>query len=398
MFQLPNTGEVLDPLPINLLDDNPFNSRSNYDEKEIRILADSIATNGLLCPIQVRKKNDRYHLVYGHRRVRAARLLHWTTIMGVVGDFSDEQMLQFSLVENVHRHNLTDYETAASFRRLNLEFGKTYDEIGKLFGFSKSHVCNIIAMLNLFDDAAVDENPRLKSNLLKISEHHSRILSRISDMQMRTRMLELTVSQGLSVRELQKIVGTLRGWFSETTPEEPNQTTIDADLERISDLLAAPFVLPQKGEFQKYLAMHAFDKLSVYDDFAPYERLEDEHLLVDHMKVWFNAIAPQISMRVRDLQVKRFGDVALATAYVDYKGKTKGRPFYMVSRGTVVFSKSPDGWKIVHKHWSKLEQNAPIDLLAKAVLDRPSLPGQTRKEHRDYPTRRISVRKAPVQI
>jgi len=319
--------------------------------------------------------------------------------MGVVGNFSDEQMLQFSLVENVHRHSLTDYETAVSFRRLNLEFGKTYDEIGKLFGFSKSHVCNIIAMLCLFDEAMVNNNPRLKSNILKISEHHSRILSRISDMQMRARMLELTISQGLSVRELQKIVGTLRGWFSETDHErgdESNENASHADVELISDLLAAPFVLPQKGEFQKYLAMHAFDKLSVYDDFAPYERLEDEHLLVDHMKVWFNAIAPQISMRVRDLQVKRFGDVALATAYVDYEGKTKERPFYMVSRGTVVFSKSPDGWKIVHKHWSKLEQNAPIDLLAKAVLGRSSLPGQTRREHIDHPAR-ISVHKTPVQ-
>jgi ketosteroid isomerase-like protein len=97
------------------------------------------------------------------------------------------------------------------------------------------------------------------------------------------------------------------------------------------------------------------------------------------MKVWFNAIAPQISMRVRDLQIKRFGDVALATCYVDYKGKGKKTPFDMVSRGTVVFVRRPGGWKIVHKHWSKLEKIAPIDLLAKARLDRVGLPGQTRK-------------------
>jgi len=377
MFKLPNLKEAMDPLPIHLLDDNPFNSRCNYDEKAIRSLSDSISKNGLLCPIQVRQNQGRYQIVYGHRRVRAARLLNWKTIVGVVRDFSDEQMLQFSLVENVHRHNLTDYETAVSFRRLNLEFRKTYDEIGKLFGFSRSHVCNIIAMLSLFDEIAIKNDPRIKSNLLKITEHHSRILSRINDLQMRTRMLELTVSQGLSVRELQKILGTLRGWFSETG-NEPGHGSSDADVEQIRALLTAPFVLPQKGEFEKYLAMHAFDKLSVYDDFAPYERLEDERLLVDHMKVWFNAIAPQITMKVRDLQVKRFGDIALATAYVDYKRKTKGRPFQMVSRGTVVFSKSPDGWKIVHKHWSKLEKNAPIDILAKSALGEKGLPGQTR--------------------
>jgi ParB/RepB/Spo0J family partition protein len=279
-FQLLYSDTALKPLPTHLIDDNPFNPRKNYEEFELRSLSNSLEKNGLLCPVCVRENQGRYQLVYGHRRVRAARLLNWATIAAEIGDFSDQQMLELSLVENVQRHDLTDYETAASFRRLNVEFRKTYEEIGRLFGFSKSHVCNMIAMLDLFSESALNENSRLRSNLLKISEHHSRILSRISDMQMRARMLELTVTQGLSVRELQKIVGTLRGWFNDDDASrhesiESNGAS-DADAELISDLLAAAFILPRKGDFQKYLAMHAFDQLSVYDDFAPYERLEDD--------------------------------------------------------------------------------------------------------------------------
>ena len=112
---------ILSDIPLSLIDENPFNSRRSYVRHEDLKLSNSLNPLGLMTPVRVRKTGSRYQLVYGHRRVRAARMLSWSTIKAEVEDLSDEMMLKFSLIENMERKNLSDFETATSFWRMNRE-------------------------------------------------------------------------------------------------------------------------------------------------------------------------------------------------------------------------------------------------------------------------------------
>ena len=182
--------KMISEIPLNLIADNPFNCRKAYSEKEDLKLANSLKSLGLMSPIKVRSTGSNYQLVFGHRRVRAARMLDWQTIRAEVEELSDESMLKYSLLENMERKNLSDLEAGISFWRMNREFGKTYEEIGKMVGYSSAHVCNFVRMTEMFDDHEdLGNDPSLFSDLQHISEHHARILSRIDNSETRRRLL-----------------------------------------------------------------------------------------------------------------------------------------------------------------------------------------------------------------
>jgi ParB family transcriptional regulator, chromosome partitioning protein len=114
---------VLEDIPLHLIDDSAFNVRLEYEEEDISALKFSMGSIGLLAPVTVRKKEERYELVFGHRRTRAARALGWTAIKAEVRECSNEQMLEFSLAENVARKDLSDYEKGTVFLRMHQEYG-----------------------------------------------------------------------------------------------------------------------------------------------------------------------------------------------------------------------------------------------------------------------------------
>ena len=175
---------------------------------------------------------DRYQIVFGQRRSKAGRLLGWNTISAEIKNLGDEEMIEISLAENLSREDLSDYEKALCFRRMKVEFGRTYGEIGSLVGLSESHVCNYVRMIELFDDDTLRKHPSLITELHKISEHHARILLRVSDMNDRIQMLKLVVSENLSVRDLDRMSQRFRSWFerekqasSKNLPLGPNHMT-----------------------------------------------------------------------------------------------------------------------------------------------------------------------------
>src|SRR5271170_1367377 len=106
---------------------------------------------GLLSPIKARPKNNsqKYELIFGHRRVRAAKYLKWESIPAEIEMVSDEQMLNFSLAENLSRADLSDYEKALSYHRMHMQFGKKYEEIAKISGCSKQRISNYVRMVHL---------------------------------------------------------------------------------------------------------------------------------------------------------------------------------------------------------------------------------------------------------
>ena len=349
-------------ISIDQIQDNPFNSRLFFEEGRVSRLADSIEQLGLLHPVKVRRNGSAFELAYGHRRVRAARLLGWAKIPAEICDLSDEELLTFSLAENMERQNLSDFEIGLSFSRLHKKFSKTYDEIGTLAGCSKQHVSNLVAMTRLFDEEELRVDPSLGDLLLAISEHHARLLARIDDHEGRAKALRLTVSEGMSVRDLERAVQKLGGWFGGEGPTKgggattPDDVQEENDLSQIRRLLSLEYELPHTGDFQRFSHFHNFnEEFSLVSSYLT-EKLFEGRDAYAQEKNWFYRVGPNVRARIKEMRVRFFCDVALATLTVSYSGKgVSGTRF-----GSVVFVKKR-GWRIVHEHWSK-KSSAKSDL------------------------------------
>ncbi len=133
--------------------------------------------------------------------------------MADVESYQDSQMIELSLVENVQRADLSDYEKALAFAKIHNDFGINLKEIGRIVGCSESHISNYIRMTQLFDQKSIAEYPNILRDISSISEHHARLLLMIEDTDSRVSALRLVVSQNLSVRDFERIIHRLRGWF-----------------------------------------------------------------------------------------------------------------------------------------------------------------------------------------
>ncbi len=354
-------------IDLSLLDDNPFNSRLKYDGRKTSCLASSLSQVGLLSPIRVRAKGQRYEIVCGHRRVRAARLLDWKTIRAEIVRITDDEMLSLSLVENMERENLSDFEKAQSLLRMHEKFGKTLDEISKLVGISKEHISNFNRMARMFDERTLSDNPSLLQDLHRLTEHHARILLQIEDQSARINAVRLAASQGLSVRELQRMVHRLRSWFGPSEPFHVKENTDNdagerkvvqaPNLAEIENALSAEFELPHQGDFEGFLRYHAIDKgFSLYSNFPPFRRFDDNEA-IEKERNWFFSVAPKLHAEIHGLRVRVFGEMALATLYVDYSIEHLNKRPDLTARGTVIFIRNEGSWKILHEHWSRLNES-----------------------------------------
>jgi ParB/RepB/Spo0J family partition protein len=348
-------------------------------------MAKSLSQNGQLEPIKVRKKEAAnpdspsvehekeasYEIVYGHRRYLAAKQLGWKTLRTeIVDSTSDERVILESLIENLEREELSDYEKATIFERLNREFKKSYEEIGALVGISKQHIAGYVAMLRLFGENELSTNRCLRSTLNQLSEHHARILSRVEDQKLRVDLALLTVKENLSVRDLATMVNRFRSWFrvEEKTKEaeeektnqgtlfqKPRNTTSD-DQQLIRQAVMNDFKFQETQDFESFRENHLFtDGFSLFPSFAPFNRLEEKKALNVLRKVFFKIPAP---FKVENLKVKILGDVALCTLNrSDHSkpysnGKRSEKSVDVSFRGTMVLVKRNGLWKIIHEHWS----------------------------------------------
>jgi ParB/RepB/Spo0J family partition protein len=354
---------LAEDIQLSLIDDNPFNARLEYSHEAIKTLAVSLKQFGLLSPIKLRASNERYQIVYGHRRVRAARLLGWSKIKAEVNSFSDKEMLQLSLAENACRKDLSDYEIALVFKRIAVEFGNTYEEIGSIVGYSKTHVCNYLRMTRLFDDTALSRDASLLQNLCKISEHHARILLQVEDPTSRENLLRIVVSERLSVRDLERICRKLKGWFQPNQADDIESGDLvpelkdvysgrNRDLDAIRNILVEEFSLPHGGDFETFVNLHSYGPaFTLYSIFSKMPRLENESAAVRE-KQWFYDLAPKTSAKIQDLRVQFFGNVAIGTLHVRFS-ETPSENTWKACRGTVCFVRKSGRWKIIHEHWSE---------------------------------------------
>jgi ParB family chromosome partitioning protein len=205
---------------ISLIQPNRFQPRHHFSENELESLANSIREQGVIQPLLLRKIEDGYELVAGERRLRAARMAGLITVPCVVKNFSDSQMLEISIVENIQRENLNPIEEAEAYHRLMTEFGLTQDEAAARVGKSRSAVANFLRIRKLPEmvkQSLVDGTLRMG---------HARALLGAPSERYQESVWKTVVSRGLSVRQTEALIKKLKTVRKNPTHRDLNSTEI----------------------------------------------------------------------------------------------------------------------------------------------------------------------------
>ena len=217
---------VTNEVPLDAIDPNPEQPRRVFDDDQLRTLADSIRIHGVLQPVVVRRNEERYELVVGERRWRAARAAGLDSIPAVVVDLDPQDRLEVALVENVQRHDLNPIELAVAFRAL-ADAGATQDEIGHRVGMDRSSIANHIRLLDLPREIQEDvESARLSTG-------HAKALLALSNPERRRQLRDRIVEGQLSVRAAEELARPPKRAPSRRAPRAPR----DPNLQRVADSL-----------------------------------------------------------------------------------------------------------------------------------------------------------------
>ncbi len=192
------TGQLW--LDLVAVDTNPHQPRKTFDEVEIADLADSIREHGVLQPLLVRSAGERFELIAGERRLRAAKLAGWERVPVQLREMTDRQMAEVAIVENVQRKDLSPLEKAESFQRYLQEYGGTQDELAKRVQIDRSTVANLIRLLEL------PEPVKTLLNEGKLTQGHARALLPLGDETQQVKVAKQIVDEGLSVRRTEQTV------------------------------------------------------------------------------------------------------------------------------------------------------------------------------------------------
>lgn len=184
---------------INELMSNPYQPRKIFDDSALRELAESIKEHGVFQPIIVKKSVKGYNIIAGERRVKASQLAGLTTIPAIVRDFTDDEMMQVALLENLQREDLTAIEEAKAYKSIIEAMRLTQDELAKRLGKSRSHITNMLGLLRL----PLTVQDQILHN--KISMGHARVLSKLQDPAQIMELSDRVINENLSVRELENL-------------------------------------------------------------------------------------------------------------------------------------------------------------------------------------------------
>jgi ParB family transcriptional regulator, chromosome partitioning protein len=188
-------------IPISLIESNPFQPRTLFEEESINELAESIRHQGIIQPITVRRvDNDKFQLIAGERRLRASQIAGLTEIPSYIRLVDDQQLLEMALVENIQRENLNSIEIAISFQRLIEECNLTQEKLSERLGKDRSTITNYIRLLKLPPEIQI----AIRDN--KISMGHARALISIENHKDQLKLLGEIISKHLSVRAVEEIV------------------------------------------------------------------------------------------------------------------------------------------------------------------------------------------------
>ena len=200
-------------IPLSHISPNPKQPRQIFDETAMAELVTSIKSVGILQPPVVRKvAENKYELIMGERRYRAAQIAGFTSIPVIIRQTPDNELLREALIENIHRSNLNPLEEGAAYAQLLSDFGCTHDELAAKLGRSRPLISNTIRLLNLPDSV----QRKVASGVL--SAGHARALLGLTDGSEIEKLASRIVAEGLSVRATEEIIATLKP--TTTTPKK----------------------------------------------------------------------------------------------------------------------------------------------------------------------------------
>ena len=186
-------------IPVSEIRPNPYQPRKTFNEEALRELAESIKNYGVFTPIIVKKSIKGYDLIAGERRLRASKLAGMETIPAIVKDYTDDQMREISLLENLQRENLTAIELAWAYKGIIDNLDIRQEDLAQKIGKSRSHITNTLGLLNLPDDVQ-----KMILNA-EISMGHARVLSKMEDGYEIERLARKVANENISVHELENI-------------------------------------------------------------------------------------------------------------------------------------------------------------------------------------------------
>ena len=223
-------------IPIDLLSPNPANPRRAFQEEPLDELATSIRERGIMQPLLVRRTGAGYEIIAGERRWRAAQKAGLHRVPVIVRDVSAGEALELAIIENVQRTDLNAIEEASGYQRLIDEFGHKHDALGRLIGKSRSHVANMLRLLNL--------PPSIRASVAdgSLSAGHARALLGVENAEA---VADEVIRKGLSVRATEQLVAKLRKAASEQDEGRTKSAKADdpdtrALVRRLSDRLGLP--------------------------------------------------------------------------------------------------------------------------------------------------------------
>ena len=226
----PHNAAGLLELPVGSIQPNPEQPRRQFDETELRRLADSIKRHGVLQPVVVTARDSGgYELIVGERRWRASQIAGRETVPAVVRDQTEPELLELALVENVQRHDLNPMELAHAFREL-IDRGLTQEDVGRRVGLDRSTIANTLRLLELPGELQADVE------LGTLSGGHAKALLQLQSPERRRHLRDRVVAEKLSVRATEELARSLAGPSRRRkSPRRPD--TLDPDTQRLLDQL-----------------------------------------------------------------------------------------------------------------------------------------------------------------
>ena len=234
-------GVVL--VKITSVEPNRKQPRKNFDEDKLQELADSIKQVGMLEPPLVQDRKDHYEIIAGERRWRAAKLAGLKEIPVIIRDYSEQEIMEISLIENIQREDLNPIEEAQAFKRLLTEFNLKQDEVAERVSKSRAAVTNSIRLLKLSEDVqqmVIDD---------MISTGHARALLAIEDHEEQYALAQKIFDEKLSVRDVEKLVKNLHKPAKPKKLDDKTMQAIYLDIEeKLKQRLSTKVTVTSKGE------------------------------------------------------------------------------------------------------------------------------------------------------
>ena len=233
-------GETM--LKVNHIEPNRSQPRKDFDEDSLLELADSVKQFGVLQPLLVQKKNGYYEIIAGERRWRAAKLAGLKEVPVLIKDYTDQEIVEISLIENIQRENLNPIEEALAFKRLLEEFQLKQDEVAERVSKSRTAVTNSLRLLKLA--------PKVQQMIIDdmISTGHARALLAIDDPEQQYSLAMRIFDEKLSVRETEKLVKLLKTPKKEVEkPKEEHMFVYKYLSEKMKSIMGTKVNINSKG-------------------------------------------------------------------------------------------------------------------------------------------------------